>query len=321
MPSPPKTFIHGQCYLITFRTEEGLPFTTLPLINEIIWSCHAKAQALYPQELIALCLEPNHEHILLRCQDPETVPAFVGYIKQESAHAINRLLGRRKKTVWAEGYDSPIVLDFEKFLHCLAYTMMNPWKDQLVPTMDKFDGVTSWHLFKSNQNSREVTLISRDSVKRLNNPHQPLKENNKRLSELKEENRKLAYVEFNFYDWKKCFPETRNKSDSQIRELIMKALNKFEAEIAQTLPSKQHYENLASKSLCREYVPKKFGKKMICLSNFKELRQDFLRWFYRKFSEAKAVYKKWKEGDTTVPYPLGMFAPRLPRIANMVPLS
>lgn len=319
MPSPPKNFIHGQCYFISFRTEEGLPFTTLPLINEIMWSCHAKAQALYPQELIGLCLEPNHEHLLLRCINPETVPDFIGYIKQESAHAINRLLGRRKKTVWAESYDSPIILDYEKFLHCLAYTMMNPWKDQLVPTMDKFDGVTSWHLFKGNLNRREATHFSRDSIMKLDNPHQPLKENKQRLSELRAKNRKTGSVEFDFYSWKKCFPETRSKSNSEIRALIFKALGKFEAEIKPTLPPKEHYENLAAQSLLRVYMPKKFGKRMICLSNFKELRQDFLRWFYKKFSEARQVYQQWKEGNTSVPYPLGMFAPRLPRLANILP--
>ena len=29
--------------------------------------------------------------------------------KTESAHAVNRLLGIRKRTIWCEGYDSPMV--------------------------------------------------------------------------------------------------------------------------------------------------------------------------------------------------------------------
>lgn len=316
--SQPKLFLHGETYFITFRTEEDLPFVAIPLINEILWSIVAKAQGLYSQELVALTVEPNHCHSILRCLDPETVPAFIGYIKQESAHAINALIGRKKKTIWAAGYDSPILLDHEKFLDKLAYTLLNPVKDQLVPTMDKYKSVSTWEFFMKNQSERPVRLFSRSSITALGNPNKPWNESAEKLKELSEKNPKMGQVKFNFYSWKKCFPETRSLTDSEIRQLILKKLKSFEEKIKGLLPPKKFYRDMSQQSMLQSYTPKRHGKRMICLSNYKELRIDFLNFFFEKVGQAREVFSQWKAGNLAAKFPLGMFAPRLPRTANLL---
>lgn len=319
MPSPKCLYINSCVYMIGFRTERDLPFTSLSLINEIIWSCIARAQQLYPVEIITFTLEPNHVHLLIRCINPEDIPRFIGYIKQESAHAINRLVGRRRNTIWVEGYDKPIILDYRKFLDCFAYATLNPYKDQLVPDMKEFKGVSTWALFKEDISVRSCRLISRSSVTKLHNPHEPWRENDMKLQELYRVNKQEIAVELNFYSWKKCFKETEGLSDMEVRKLMLDELLKYSEEIKKSFTPKSKYPDLSKQSLLKEYSPRKFGKKTICLSFFKDLRIDFINFYKDKVHKAKEVFERWKLGDFSMQFPSGMFAPSLPRLVNLVP--
>ena len=185
MSGPRKLFLPNSLIFVTFRTEEGLPFVPTDYINEILWSELAKAQALYPVEVCAFNFEMNHGHMLLRVTDPELIHPFVGYFKQETAHALNRLLGRRRKTVWAEDYDSPTVLDENKALDMFTYLLLNPVKDNLTDSMDDYPGVSSWALMKSGKYKRKCRAIARDGIPRLKNPERPCQEERQVLAYLK----------------------------------------------------------------------------------------------------------------------------------------
>jgi REP element-mobilizing transposase RayT len=100
MPRNRKLLIHGKVYEICFRTEEGLPFAPTPYIKAIWESILARAQSLYRVRIVAGILMSNHPHLLIRVEDPEDVPKFVAYVKKETAHALNRLLGVEQHTVW-----------------------------------------------------------------------------------------------------------------------------------------------------------------------------------------------------------------------------
>ena len=45
---------------------------------------------------------------------------FMERFKCETAHAVNRLLGRRQVTVWCKGYDSPVILTLDDLVEKLA---------------------------------------------------------------------------------------------------------------------------------------------------------------------------------------------------------
>jgi len=256
---------------------------------------------------------------ILRCLNPEDVPKFIGYLKQESAHAINQLVGRRKKTIWARGYDKPIFLDYQKFLNKFAYTILNPWKDQQVQHMDNYKGVSSWNLFMEDKDSRICRMISRSSITPLEDPRRPWKESHNKLMELFKKNKKEISVKFSFYTWKECFPETADLSDSEVRKLMLDAIQTFSEETGKTLPHKSTYTDQSKQSILETYTPEKFSKRMICLSYFKELRINFIDFYKEQVRLAREVFSKWKLGDLSVPYPPGMFPPNLPRLTNLVP--
>ena len=108
-----KLFVHRTVVEVCFRTEEGLPLPATPYIKVIIESVLARAQSLYPVIICHCLVMANHVHMLVVVDDPACVPAFVGYLKGETAHVVNHLRGRKKRTVWCDGFDSPIILDVE----------------------------------------------------------------------------------------------------------------------------------------------------------------------------------------------------------------
>ena len=121
MPRIPKIAIHGAPYEICFRLEEGLYLSSSPYMKEVVISYLAMAQTKYPVKICHFMVMANHLHIIVVVENPEHLKMFVGYFKRETAYAINGLLGRDKHNVWEDGYDSPIVLDYEMALSRIAY--------------------------------------------------------------------------------------------------------------------------------------------------------------------------------------------------------
>jgi hypothetical protein len=120
-------------------------------------------------------------HLLIRVTNPEDVSRFIGYFKSESAHYLNRLLGRRQRSVWIERFDSPAVLDIDKALELFAYCTLNPVKDRLVSHMKDYPGVSSYLALLNNQRTIPTKSIPRDKVPALPDSHNP-KKYNKELS-------------------------------------------------------------------------------------------------------------------------------------------
>ncbi len=173
----PRFLIPGGIHFITFRTEEGLPFVPLQFMNILICSALARAQRLYPIRIICFVVQANHVHLLIRVTNPEEVSSFIRYFKAESAHYLNRLLNRRQRTVWAERFDSPAVLDIDKALELFAYCSLNPVKDGLVGSMREYPGVASYPFLMKGQDSIPAKSIPRDRVTPLADPTNPQREN------------------------------------------------------------------------------------------------------------------------------------------------
>ena len=101
MPRNPKLFIPNRPYLATSRTECGIYFTPSPFMNMIIEGILAKAVATHAVDLCDYYFGGNHFHMIAIPRDPLDFPLFFKYIKQETAHAINRLIG--SSSSWRAG--------------------------------------------------------------------------------------------------------------------------------------------------------------------------------------------------------------------------
>ncbi len=110
MARPPRILLPHTVVMITSRVQQGLPFTCTPLLELLLWSALTVAYNHHPIRIIAFVVMGNHLHLIALVEDPVQIESFMERFKCETAHAVNRLLGRRQVTVWCEGYDSPTIL-------------------------------------------------------------------------------------------------------------------------------------------------------------------------------------------------------------------
>jgi REP element-mobilizing transposase RayT len=316
----PRYLVPGGIHFITFRTEEGLPFVPIQFINMLICSALARAQRLYPVKIICFVVQANHVHLLVRITNPELLSSFIGYFKAESAYYLNSLLNRRQRTVWAQRFDSPAVLDIDKALELFAYCSLNPVKDGLVPSMAQYPGVASYKYLLKNENYIEAKSIPRHKVPALIDPHNPQRENKKLSHYFNSDEFESLSIRLSPEELRLAFPATKNSSPEQFRERLLQTLSTYEALYVNDRAGKAPLgiQKLVSGSLLAPRSPPTTGKKMICLSTCKELRKSFIAAFKRLRALCRLTFHQWKTGFD-IPYPAGMFAPHLPRLSNFIP--
>ena len=284
MPRLRKYIENGSVMFVTSRTEEGMPFDpfTAPELPKAFLAIMARAQFLYPVHIIAFILMGNHFHLMLVAQNPEDVPKFVGYLKQELAYLVNRLNRRRKKTVWCEGYDSPLLLTLEDAAKYLNYIFQQPLEPGISMSLDSFPGTSSWNMFQEGATSLECERVYR--VKKNKND-EATKESLQLVVGLK---------------------PLLDSLDSSVNEQVFreKVIKKAKEDEAISAPLKVvSIKNLDS------YVPQKFGRRTVCICSDKEMRKLFLSAYKRLCEAAAEALKNWRTGSSKPLWPPGMFPP------------
>jgi len=158
---------HRSVLFCTFSLEEGLLFQSNPLCLAALQSCLARAVYLCPVKISHFLAQANHVHMVFVVENPDDVPGFIRNFKVESAHMLNRVLGRTKRTVWCEGYDSPVVLSPTRALSAIAYLYGNPAKDNLETSIDQYPGFSSWEMFRSGETSALWKRLHRPQFREL----------------------------------------------------------------------------------------------------------------------------------------------------------
>lgn len=309
MPSPPRILPPEYPVLITTRVEEGLPFPCKQIIELIIWSTLAKAQILYGVTLCHFLWMGNHVHMVLIVQCPDSVAAFMNYIKTESAHAINKLRGRRNRTVWVDGYDAVPILTLDDTIEKIAYIYTNPQKANLVEKIEHYPGVSSWGMFSKNELSKEVPRITRPSIYPSCT-----------VESLTEDSLgKTAQFTLSPNAWMPLFGVQKD-SIPDINTRINKRIRALEAEHSETRLRDNRKvlgaRRLELQPIDKPYSPSKFSRRMWCICKDLELKKSFINSLKALIDSAKHVYNRWKKGYTRERYPAGMFPPRFPRLVN-----
>ena len=315
-----KLFIHGMLHELTFRTECGLPFPANPLIKYAVESIIARAQELYGVRICGYELMPNHFHFQIVVENPETTPLFVGYIKRETAHMANRLLGRRRRTVWLEGYDSPPILDFEKAIDRFIYGYTNPSKADLEDTIDLYPNTTSWDAFLKGGDELVRNHIPRDLYPQLSVDRISIEEQEALLAKIIEESHCEHSLVIEPDLWLECFPETKGANPEKFKKRIIDGVRAAEDHYRQsrTLPVKGA-EALQLDTIDTDYEPKKWGTKTICLSSVVKLRKKFIKLFRYMSDIADSVSANSRVADYASLFPPGFFSPGGKLTSNLNP--
>lgn len=319
MPSNPKLYVPNKVCFLTSRIEEGLPLVAAEHVKLILEGILARATEKYDVTLCHHSWMGNHFHMLTVVRDPEAVSRFLCFVKTESSHAVNRLLGRNRRTVWNGGSDSPVLLTAEDVVEKIGYLYANPAEANLVDTIDEYPMLSSWGMYRKKQFTKRCPVITRVAIPSLGAKHLSLRHQKAFAASLRETAKTHAVLCIHPYAWVECFPELRKLTKLQIDELIISRVQRKEGS-ARNCRTRPVLGALALKTQNMDipHQPKKFARKMICISSDRSLRLDFLRWAKDLFFRAKQTYTGWKNGDFTLIYPPGLFPPRHPRRANLL---
>lgn len=310
MPRNRKLFLHHHVHFITFRTESGLPLVAHGYMKLILRSILARAAALYPVTIGDFIVMGNHIHMMVLVEDPTIVDQFTRYFKTESAIAINLLLGRRKHTVWEEGYDSPVILDLRALRDKIAYIYSNPQKASLVNTIEEYPNLSSFEAFKA---GRKVYSAAR--VRRVDIPSIP--EGSLALSEIRyytkllsKRSRKGKKVKLRINP--RAIFEALNFdgcSYEEYQDSVLSDIRQREDSYRVGRESVLGATALKSQSIHKHYVPRSYGgKKMIVISSDRVLRKNFITAFKGWCLLAAEASYEWMRGNF-VPFPPGFFPP------------
>jgi hypothetical protein len=319
MPAPPRFLPPGYLTLVSSRTEEGLPFVCTAYMALIIKSILARAQRQFDVVVCAVLFMANHFHMLVVTEDPETTVAFVDRIKTELAHAVNRLLGRRRQTVWCDGYDAEPILTYTSAIEKFVYLYTNPQAANLVDTIDVYPGFSSWEMFVKDETTFGARWIQRFFFTALAQKAVSARQDEALCVRLTERSKSEHVFTLSPFAWLKCFG-LEYSSVSAVKAEIMEKVRAEEARLrAERKASCVGIEQLRRQPIDLSYTPKKFGRKQWCICDDVELRKRFIAWVKELRNEARAVFARWKLGDRSVAYPPGMFPPSFPKTSNIVP--
>lgn len=306
----------------TFTVEEGLLLLSNPLCQAIIQSCLAAAQKLYPVRICHILVEATHVHLIFVVYNPDDVPAFLRHFKTETAHMLNRLLGRKKRTVWGKGYDSPKVLTVTRAIAAIAYLYANPAKDNLIRSIDEYPGFSSWEMFRSEQPTRYWKRLRRPQFRTLTRDSHNLRGYTKEANRLVAESTEIETFTLEPNAWLEAFGFTEPEEQKQINKRLLERIRTLEAR-AERIRKQQNKSVLGRERLLRQeidlsYRPSRKGRKMWCLSDRRSIRIEFIQTFKKLRREARRVLALWRTGDISVKYPPGLYPPSMPKLANVI---
>jgi REP element-mobilizing transposase RayT len=312
----------GSVLFITFTVEEGLLLQSNPLCLAIIRSCLAAAQKLYPVRVCHILVEATHVHLVLVVRNPDDVPGFVGHFKTESAHMLNKVLGRKKRTVWCEDYDSPKVLSLAKAMAIIPYLYSNPPKDNLVGSIEEYPGFSSWGMYQSGEHVKKWKRLRRYHFRALTPDSHNLRGYTKEAERLLGESSELETFTLEPNAWLEAFGVTEPQEQERVNRRLVERVRTLEGRAQRKREREKKTvigrERLISQKIDLTYRPSRKGKRTWCLAHKRSIRIGYIRMLKKLRQEARAVLALWRSGDTSVRYPPGLYPPSMPKLANVL---
>lgn len=313
MPSPRKFMPHESILFVTTRTEEGLPFVQSLILNFLLWGILARARSLFEVRICHFLFMSNHLHLLLMVRSPEDLPDFMRYIKTESSHAVNKLLGRKKKTIWEEDYDAPQLLTPTKVLHYIKYLYLNPVRAKLVDSIEAYPGVSSWRLFKNDLTVTYHPRVPRSLIRELPLPALSINEQRRIVSSWESLELKTNKLVLEPWAWVERFPGI---DVAEAKQRLLNDIAKLEARYRRERKRKRQNvvgpTTLRRQSMLKEHTPETRKPRVLVFCENPELKKQYLKLYRELCKKSSEVYARWKLGDFTPRIPPGMFAPSLP---------
>jgi hypothetical protein len=233
---------------------------------------------------------------------------------------INGLLDRNKKTLWCEGYDSPIVLTPIRALIAIAYLYSNPAKDNLETSIDRYPGFSTWKMFQSGHLTHQWKRVRRPQFTPIPRYSHNLRGYTKLAEDILNASREIQTFTLEPNAWMEAFGYHLPEQQQRMNEKLLARIRFLEARAERNRAREKKRvigrDRLLSQVFDTTYIPKRSGRRMWCLSEKRSVRVEFIRFFRALMQRARAVREMWRLGDMTVPYPPGLHPPSMPKLAR-----
>lgn len=324
MSNQNRYFPHGAAIFVGNRLCEGLPFVPNEYINLVLYGILARASELYPRITSCLWLFMcNHYHGIIVCDgDAEDVRRFMNYLDGEVAKAVSKFLGQKHKKFWQSRYTAAVILDAEKAMEMMVYSLVNPCAAHLVERAQDWPGVsTAKSLFGPEPSSYKC--IPPSKIHRLPNKCLSKSLTQSLVKKVKQMTTPYRALTANPFAWKQCFAETVKLSDEILKARLLQRVREKEDEFRKERLAKKlsvlGVQAISTQNPHKRYKPTKFERKVFFLSTSLELRLRFLK-VYREFKKRCVhAWNNWKLGDYSVKYPPCAFLPTRRPMANVLP--
>ena len=319
MPKSRRYFPSNTAYFITNRVAEGLPFVPNRYINLMLYGVLARAAFKHPG--ITLCsflFLGNHFHMILVLRsDPGELKSFMNFVDGEIAKLVVRWLGKRNVKIWAQNYHAAPLLTSESCLKETVYTFANPVTANLSATASDWIGCSSYYSLES-PTPRRYKMMNPGLVTRLPNGRFKKRLVKVLVGELNELNSPEYELKLSPFAWMECYSDTRGKCPEGMKRRLYTQLRQEEIDAAKRRKAEKREvadpDQLAEQNPHKSYRPKKFGKRVFCISSDPEIRLGFILLFKELCRMAAVAYSTWVTGFIDMPVPHGMFfPPRGPR--------
>lgn len=315
MPSLRKYHVNKSVLFVTYSIEEGLLLLANPLIDLIIKSSLAHAQSHHPVRICHFLVEATHIHFIMIVDNPDDIDGFAERFKTESAHRLNRILGRKKRTVWCKGYDSPTLLTEQDVIEKIIYIYTNPAKDNLEDSIESYPGLSSWRMFPRN----EWAYIPRSDFESLPRNCHSLSGYTREAERLLVDASRTLPFKLHSDEWMDTFGifdvEERKRVNDKIDEAIK--VREEDLRLARTKSKSKVLgrHKLITQVLNLIHRPVRAGKKMWCICHDKKQRKAYIDALKKLSKIATEVFHRWKVADYSVPFPPGLYPPCMPKLA------
>jgi hypothetical protein len=319
MARRPRHIESGQMYEMVFRAKEGIPLPSNNYMNLLILGRLAKA---LEHEGITLCdfvAMGNHWHILFVPHCKSRLRNFCAELKSSLTRTVKRVLGLEKSLHLWDGRSSiPQILDIDEAKKRVVYLYSNPAKANLVNSITKYPGVSSWTAYTE----AKPTLHARVEIKCpfVRERHvEAIGEKTPQAyeEELRAQIEREIPITVEPHAWMEAFGITEDEDVAAVHQEILDSIRANEAQLASERRRKRM--KLMSRRLLTTqkptitgWQPKQRERRIFFLSSCKQMRLEFLRYFEAFCSTCRELYKAWKAGIYPKDWPPEAYLPQHP---------
>ncbi len=315
-------------YEITFRAREVLPFPCTSYMSMIIYSVLSRVQRDQKVLLHHLIFEGSHPHIVCTAQDAEQCHRFYGEVQKQLTDAIKRLTGLTHLNIW-EGRATVVEIPtLEDAIDKIAYVYSNPSNDNLVESIEKYPGVSSWRAFSAARDLSSCIASEHPWIRLPMIPSLPSRSVTSRqdkflCEEMLKASKKKHSLKIYPNLWIKRF--IKNPTAQKVESVCKEIKERIEGREFENLKQREKshktplgVEMLRKQPLLKAHTPKKHSRKIFVQSQFKEIRIQLIQEMKWIDSLCRKVYRTWKRGDFRLLWPPGTFPPPLSPQASIL---